>query len=308
LVSGRFGGQAFRIGASTAQFNTATASRIFNAAGNTTAMSFGFAFRTDLLHNSRCFEVMTLAGGVQCGLGMTSSGGVYFYSGAGGTTICSSAAGLFSTNTWIYIEVELTLAASGGTVTVYVNGASVCSGTGNTLAAGGSGGGKLQIYSFPDTGNSNNDFDDIYVTSGASRLGECKIETLRPASDNTVAWTPSTGPSNYALVNETLVNGDTSFVQTAATGTRDLYGISPLGSTPVNIFAITVVSFAEKTDATTRQLYNSVRSGATDSDGSAVNLAASYGRYDRIIETDPATSAAWTASGVNNLLVGPKAA
>lgn len=57
----------------------------------------------------------------------------------------------------------------------------------------------------------------------------------------------------FARINET---SDTEYVY--ATGARDLYTLGALAS-PAAVFAVNVVSFAEKTDTTTRQLYNDVR-------------------------------------------------
>lgn len=305
---GRFGGQSMALQNGAIGSQTAAAYRIFNPSGNTTTMSFGFAFMTTNLITGRCLEIANLSVGSQCGVGTTATGQVRFYSGAGGTVLATSAAGLLVTSTWAYIEVELTLNASTGSFAVYVNGVLACSGTGNTFAAGGAGGGLILGVRENVNLNVPNNFDDIYITDTATRLGESKIETLRATGDSSVQWTPNSGSNNFSRINETLVDGDTSYNQTATLGARDLYTNGGLSTTPANIWSVTVVGFEEKTDATTRAILHSVQSNGTDSDGTAFNQAANYGRYDRIIQNDPHTSAAWTASGVNNLLFGPKAA
>jgi len=305
---GRFGGQSLALQNGTIGPQTAAAYRIFNASGNSTSLSFGFAFMTNDLITSRVMEVANLSVGSQCGVGTTSTGQVRFYSGAGGTVLATSAAGLIVTGTWAYIEVELTLNSSTGSFSVYVNGALACSGTGNTLAAGGAGGGLILGVRENVHINVPHFFDDIYVTDTATRLGESRVETLRATGDSSVGWTPNSGSNNYSRINETLVDGDTSYVQTTTLGARDLYTNGGLSTTPADIWSVTIVGFEEKTDATTRAIYHSVQSNGTDSDGTAFNQAANYGRYDRIIQNDPHTSVSWTASGVNNLLFGPKAA
>jgi hypothetical protein len=310
-AGGRFGGQSMLMGIPTGggAFSAHSwAYRVFDPAGTTTNLSCGIAINiltvdgTDWL-----LQVNNSSNAALFSVGFSSVGQLIAYSGAFGSTLCSSAAGLLASNTWAYLEVEAVLSATVGSINLYLNGALVASATNvNTLAAAG-GGSALQLYGRLN-GTPNIWYDDVYVTDTATRLGERRIETLRPNSDNAQTWTRSAGSSNYGLVNETLVDGDTSYVETASTGVRDLYGLTSLSSMPSEIDAVTIVSFAEKTDATTRQLYNSVKSGPTTSDGSGANLAASYGRYDRILTTDPNTSAAWTPSGVNNLLIGPKAA
>ena len=309
MTTGRFGGQAWETSNTVPGGGTPfQAWRVFDPASAATSIAFGAAINCGSVGTSGglLVEIQNGSLGVLCSIGFTTAGAIYADSGSGGTRLCTSATGLLTAATWHYLEAELVLHASAGSVNIYLNGALIASASGvNTLSAGGAG---SVIKLWGTTANASLLYDDIYIVSGATRLGECKVETLRPTGDSAVTWTPSSGTANYSCVNETLVDGNTSFVQTATTGQGDLYAIGALSSTPQNIYAVNVVSFAEKTDATTRQLYNSVKSGTTVSDGAAANLAASYGRYDRILNTDPATSAAWTPSGVNNLLIGPKAA
>lgn len=307
VTTGRFAGQAFNI-FQTAGGTNCWGRRLFDPAASTTALAFGVAVWTNsIAHNDLLVQIDNGSGNPLCSFGFTTAGSVYAASGSGGATLCNSAGGLFAAATWAYLEAEVVLSASVGSVNLYLNGNLVASATGvNTLASGGLGAFLRCWGRFDNALNSL--FDDIYVVSGATRLGERWIETLRAANDSSANWTPDSGANNFSRVNETIVNGDSSYLQTAATNLRDLYGGVSLSTVPAGIDAVTVVIFAEKTSATTRQIYSSVRSGTTDSDGSAFNLAASYGRFDRILNVDPATSATWTASGVNNLLFGPKAA
>jgi len=312
VTGGRFGGQCMQMngtsgGAGTIQTpgsQDIKAAAIFDGSGTTTAMAIGFAFQ---LGSNRLDAVMDMqtAGGTQLfSWGVSATGQIIICTAAGGT-VFTSAAGLVSAGTWYYAEIEATMNTSTGTINFYLGGTSLCTLTGlNT----GSGAGLVQMRVFGG-GSVPRYVDDLYVVTGAStRLGESRIETLRPNADSAVTWTPNSGTNNYSRVNETQVDGDTSYVQTSTLGNLDLYGSGGLSSTPANIWAANVVAFAEKTDATARNLYNSVKSGATSSDGTAKPLLASYSRYDRILMTDPNTSAAWSASGVNNLLFGPKAA
>jgi hypothetical protein len=312
MQGGRFGGQALRIqgGGGFAAAPT-SANRLFNGLGNTTSFSAGIAINAlNGINSGRLFEFANTGFGVQCGVGINSNGSIYCYQGAGGTTFATTAAGVLTTSTWVYIEVEVVISASVGSMNVYMNGASMLSVSSvNTFVSGGSGVGYVQLWA---PINSNTSFflyyDDIYVTDTATRLGESRVETLRPSSDSVITWTPDTGANNYGRVSDSVVDGDSSYVQTSTVGNRDLYGITALSSTPATIFAVNTVMFAEKTDSTTRTLQATVKSGGTDSLATAVNLSASYQRYDYILMTDPHTSAAWTSSGVNNLLIGPKLA
>lgn len=317
MTTGRFSGQAFRLTNATSTGGTISSlvKGVVAPSGTPTSGSCGFAIRTSNFPSSmgRILEFCNAGGTEQCGVGINSVGTVFVYQGAGGSTYGSSSIGLIVANTWYYIEVEFTISGSTGSMNVYLNGSSILSvSSQNTLGAGSGGVNIVQLCShFPTvvSGGANQlDFDDMYFTSTSTRLGERRVETLRPASDSSVQWTPSSGGNNFSRVNEATVDGDTSYVSTSTVGFRDLYGVTPLSTTPTVIDAVNVVSFSEKTDATTRAIYHSVQSSGTDSDGTQINLAASYTRLDRLILTDPNTSTAWTASGVNNLLIGPKVA
>lgn len=314
LVAGRFGGQALRV-ASTVN-NVKMWCRPLPSA--VSALAGGFAFRASSLPTG---NGCTIAGWITSALTIwqnilqLNNDGSLTASRAGPSTasapLGSSVAAVIVANTWHYIEYELVISDTVGVFKVWVDNVLVINltnvdtrnGTPTTVEHVAYGNSVNNV-----SGSGNNDFDDHYATDG-SRLGERRIETLRPAADTaTKAFTPNSGTANFSRVNETLVDGDTSYVQGSTVGNRDLYTLGALSSTPSTIDAVNVVSFAEKTDATARTLYNSVQSAGTDSDGSAMALAASYTRLDRIIELDPNGGGAWTASRVNGLLVGPKIA
>jgi hypothetical protein len=312
--TGRFSGQCLNfVGTNSPAFPTATANVVFSNSAPT-SISVGFAAKISTFTGaavSRALEILNVGGSAQCGVGFTTTGAISVYRGALSATLGTGAIGAILPNNWYYIGLEIVLHPSAGSINVYLNGVSYLTVTGvNTLGAGSGGANILSLVN--NSGNSSTiitiSYDDIYITDSATWLGERRIETLRPSSDSAVTWTPNSGANNFSRVNETTVDGDTSYVSTSTVGNADLYGIGALSSTPTTIDAISVVCFAEKTDATTRTLYNSVKSGSTTSDGSAYALSATYTRNDRIITQDPATSAAWTASGVNNLLIGPKLA
>lgn len=312
-AAGRFGGQSLQLVGTAGGPGTIgtpgpqdpTARAVFDGSGTATALAVGFAFMLTSSRQDALLDIQTTGGAQQFALGVSATGQLILCNAAG-ATVFTGAAGLVTTGTWYYVEIEATLNASTGTLHLYLGGTDV-SGALTGLNTGG-GAGLIQFRLFGG-GNVTQYRDDVYVFAGAAtRRGESRIETLRPASDNTAAWTPNSGSNNFSRVNEAVVDGDTSYVQTATIGARDLYTIGGLSSTPANIWAVNVVSFAEKTDATARSVYNSIKSGLTSDDGTANPLLSSYSRFDAIRNTDPNTSAAWTASGVNNLLIGPKAA
>lgn len=310
MTTGRFSGQAMRVTQAGASGNPRV-----TFASNYTSIGCGFAYKTDTLPTGNTvINMLALLNGTTFtfGLRCTSTGAIEASratSGTGFTALGTSTPSVIVANTWHYIECGVTISDTVGTVTVKVDGATVLSLTGQDTNNAVTNVNTLQLGYTSNSGQANINYDDLYVVDSATTLGERRIETTVPSADTaTKNWTPNSGTANFSRVNETLVDGDTSYVQASTVGTRDLYSMGALSSTPSVIDAVQVVSFAEKTDATTRTIYNSVQSAGTDSDGSAFSLSASYNRFDRLMETDPNGGGAWTASRVNGLLIGPKVA
>lgn len=112
--------------------------------------------------------------------------------------------------------------------------------------------------------------------------------------------------SSVALVNEAQQDGAATYVYSANPGDGDLYGIAALAVTPTNTVAVTTRGFVSKSDAGARSGAVQIKSGASTVDTGSVALGTSFGWMYRTDVTDPATGAAWTATGVNSATIGPK--
>lgn len=314
MVAGRFGGQAVQFGSDSSPMTAAT---VVDPTGLSTSVAVGIDVEVPFLFQgatSRGLEICTSGGAVQCGIGITATGQLFTYQGAGGTTLGQSAAGLLVSGTYVRIEAEVVLASgTGGSINVYLNGALVSGATVsgvNTLGAGSGACGVFQmcVHYYNPSGSSAIRFDNfLFNNASASRMGLLRGETLRPASNSSVQWTPSSG-ANYSCVNGTVVNGTTN-VQASTVSDIDKYTIAPLAESPSVIAAVNVVVFASKTDAGTRSINASMTSGSTEADGATFALSTNGQRYDNMQVNDPATSAPWAnAAAVDALLVGPKLA
>jgi hypothetical protein len=127
--------------------------------------------------------------------------------------------------------------------------------------------------------------------------------STNPSFPMTVNITPTSG-ANSPFVADIQQDGATSYVSSSTVGQADLYGIAPISATPSSVVAVVTRGLAQKTDAGTRNIGLNLRSGATTSSGASTALNTSFGWISRTDLTDPATSAAWTATGVNNLQIG----
>lgn len=238
-------------------------------------------------------------------LQVSSTGEIRVFRGTtAGTQLGSTvSAGTIPEGVWKYIELKVTLNDSTGTVEVRVDG--------NTT--------PVLNLSSQDTKNAGTKtvfdtiqlsfgvaapaFDDIYVTNGAGSvntgfLGDIKIETLfANGAGTTTGLTPSTG-SNFQTVDETPPN-TTDYSGSATNDLYDTYAFGNLATSAGTIFAVNIYAYAAKSDAGAKGGAIMIRSGGTDYEKTDNALATGFQYYNDIVETDPATSTAWTISNVN---------
>lgn len=308
LVSGRFGGQAVRILSSNSSNGWLRKSLSTSLTQGT--IGFAIKFTTLPTDTSNLHHAFTDINDDGIGLQYLSNGAIRLISTNNAYTslgiYATTAIDIIKLNVWHYIELEFTIANSGGVLNLYVDGQLVSSGTYDTLITTSS----INVMHFGPylaaAGIGVFLLDDIYIANTSTRLGEQKIETLRPSADTAQKqWTPSTGTDNYALVDETLMN-NTDFISTNVVNNLDLYDFDNLSSTPTSISAVAVSALAQKDNVGTRAIAITTKSGSTTSDGANNYLGIGYTLNTRLLETDPNTAGAWTAAGVNALQAGIK--
>jgi hypothetical protein len=123
-------------------------------------------------------------------------------------------------------------------------------------------------------------------------------------------WGNLTGISgaNYNEVNQQPPPGQYSYVFDATVNHEDLYGFPALSTTPAFVYVTAVKSYVQKSDAGAKTVSMRMKSGSTDSGGSATGQApaTTYGWLASYFSTDPNTSAAWTPSALNSATSGFK--
>lgn len=308
LATGRFGGQAVQMNSGT-KFIRRTVNPVAINSG-----TIAFAFQADNLNaatNIICIIEQAL-GSAQMHIGITNTGAIGAYRStvaagtSGGTLLGSlSAAGVIKPETWHFIEVTFTINDTTGSVTIKVDGVSVytVSSVDTKFSATAGWANFLLAVTAATTIVT---FDDVYWTDGAS-LGERRVQNLKPTGDVSGAtdFTPLGGGTHYSEVDEVTADGDTSYVQGSVVGNVDRYTFEDLPLT-ATVDAVQINAFAMKTDAASRSIALQVKSSSTTSDGSDNALAASYGKFERLLTVDPNGSAAWTPAAVNALEAGVK--
>ena len=218
---------------------------------------------------------------------------------------------------WTRIEVGIKVHATAGEIHVRVAGSAtdILTVTGaNTLGDTNSG---MSGIAFAAVGSPSNTlissntgatWDDMYCCDSAGTvnnnfLGEGLVTTCFATADNTVQFARLSGGSNFAMVDETAMDSDTTYNASATAGQSDLFAHGGVATT-FNIRAAQITNASRKDAAGTCSLANIISSNGIDETGATNPLATSYYYFSDIAELDPSTGAPWTVSGFNSTLIG----
>jgi hypothetical protein len=238
--------------------------------------------------------------------------------GVAGTVLGTSAVGLIPANAWNYYETKVVFNGSSpatGSVQVRLNGVAspvlnlsgvVTVATANAYANG------IYIGSYYNReydGGTTAYFDDLYIDydTDAAFRGDCAVLTSFPNGPGYYSeFTPSAG-LNYQCVDETDPN-ETDYVSEGTPGKRDTYAHASLSvSSDATIHVVAVSPCAAKAMPGVAEVAPMIRSGSTDSVGAThTPVAGSFLYQTEMWEADPATAAAWTVGGFNNMQFGQK--
>lgn len=151
-------------------------------------------------------------------------------------------------------------------------------------------------------------YQDLYIcdASGSTNnswLGDIRVQAIRPSgAGNYSQFTPLSG-SNYENVDDTDIDGDTSYVSGTTVGVRDTYTMEDISSSR-QIFAVASNIVAQKATAGASFLKPTLRISSTDYEKPALGFGVGYTSQQTIWETSPATASEFTASEVNALESG----
>lgn len=273
----------------------------------TMVVGFGYYFTASFTN-----VIISLYDGVQRGMNvrMVSGGELAVYRDA---TLLATTSGLgLLLNTWYWIEFKVVCNDTTGSYELRVGEVNKLSASGVDTKAGTNAYHTTFQMVGAQTGICR--FDDIYILDGSGSinndfLGNQKVVGLFPNGDvgGYTDFTLSTGTDHYAVVDENPINDNTDYAESATTGHKDLYDYPVLTGTGSVISGVQINTMVRETDANTFSLKTLIKSGATEDEGSAEVIGStSYKNLKRISETDPATAAAWTVSGINAAQFGIK--
>ena len=297
IVAGRTGGYAVK---------SVNGSYYFQTPALTTngTMIVSFGYRTDYAIQS--YNICFLFDGDTQGMGLALTAGGDIQVCRGGAVLATTTGLACVTNTWYFIEFKV-VCGSAGSYELRVNGNTVLSATGvNTQAGSHAYHDRVRFMGGPYC---NPCTDDFYVCDGAGSvnndfLGNNKIVGVLPdANGDASQWTGSGSGDHYTEVNENPPDDDTTYVEDATSGDKELWGYAALSNLGV-IRGIQISTEARVTDVQPLTLKTVAKSAGTESaDAGQVVSTTPYGTYLRLMETDHSGNP-WTMASVNGTQFG----
>lgn len=222
-----------------------------------------------------------------------------------------------STGTWYYIElaIKITTSTAAGDLKAYIGGVQEfsCSSTVNTDPAASGHADRFSLGTSWANNASAINWDDLYAcdaqgTVNNGVLGDMRVETLLPsAAGNYQGFTKTGTPTtHWQCVNESPNDGDTTYVASSTPGTYETYQFTDMATTPLTVAGVQLTAIARKDDAGSRAVSAVFRASSTDYLQTPQAVLDSYAFNTTLLEQNPATSAAWTASDVNGVEAGVK--
>lgn len=308
IVAGRYGGRQMEY------YNTVTAKTDYlDLVSASQTVRGGFSLYVENLYNfgvltsgQPLFDVRDASNTVHCDFTLDASG-MFRCRRAASTSIASSDKTIQKVMgaRYHHIEFEIYIHDTAGTVKMWIDGVQVMNGSSLDTANSAT----LSVGRFAWRATTALDtyhyIDDVWITDGTS-YGDCRFEQLLPTGDDTVALTPSTGSTNYGVVDEAVVN-TSDYVSGTTAGDKDTYTLADLPSTLDEVMTAMVVAYANNiTPAGTSRAF--LVSGATTDNTPAITNTTTFSRIQEIHDVDPDTAAAWTVSGINACKVGVEVA
>jgi hypothetical protein len=275
----------------------------------------GFGFNSETLSSVKAMRLEN-ASGIQLSLCLNGTTGRYeLRLGNAGTLLDQSSAGIvYSTDTWVHIQMKALLDTSSGSCVVKLNDVEIINYTGQTATANGD---VTQVSGSVFANGSKISYDDLWVcdtvdataTQGRAFddfLGDLKVVTLVPdgAGDST-DWTPSTG-SNYATLDENPPT-TSDYVSDSAdnTGDLDLYTATDLPGPTATVLAYQSKLYARKNDSGTALVDQMIKENGVTTSLSSHALSTTVSSYTSDLLTQrPSDGALFTVTDINDIQIG----
>lgn len=239
----------------------------------------------------------------------SGAGFIFRVKDSGGTNYDNAT--ILNLNQWYRIEMTIGNGVGTGTIILLVDGVqwvnTVTANTTNVFMD------FFKLGKVADTNGQSVDFfyDDVSIDD-AALPGPGSIVMLYPnAAGTDQTWTVNGAATHFGCVDDwNRQNGDddeTTYLSVSLSGTQaeensclDFTG----NFSAQSIVCLLAVLVQRNSSGSVNVGTPRLRSASTNSDGTAYNPGAAYTTRYRLFTTDPATSAAWTASGLDSVQIG----
>lgn len=211
-------------------------------------------------------------------------------------------------NTWVFLEMRVVISDTVGEVELKVNGVSAFNVTGiDTKNAGAAGVDEVRLNGDSLVAQ----WDDTYVNDSSGSAphntfyGDISVKAVRPAANDTVAFTPLTS-TNVSNIDDTTVDDDATYNYGGTVGDKDLFTVSGYTQViPTDVVLGVALRVHARRESASRTLRPVLKNSSTTVNGTATSLGTVYTELTQYAYVDPATSAAFAdAAAVNSLRIG----
>lgn len=300
--------------------DSVTAANLFTAQfANSQTIFVNYNCQTTQAHvnggTSGCngFTLRDGTGNIQCGLFLENGGTFVLTSGTinvGG--LARSPVLMPLASQWAHVQAKIFIHNTAGSIELRINGSPTASWTASGLnTRNGSANFYANVIHWTSTSASSDFLDDFYAFNDQGAApnnfqGDVHAVKQFPTTDVAITWARNTGPNNCLAVDDPTEDGDATYVATLTVNATDTYGVAPLSPTPTTIVGIQTKYMARMDDAGPHQMNAQLTSGGTTVNLPTLNVVSTYQYVTAAYPQDPNTSAAWTPTNLNNVLLGIK--
>jgi hypothetical protein len=275
----------------------------------------GFAYKQDQISATWASWRLQDGSTVQIELELNKNGEFKVYRGANEVSLLGITNGVnMRGGIWTYIEVQVVVHNTAGSVVVRCNGTQVLSLTNVNTRSSANNTADRVTWVGNINANNHSYLDDIYVcddqgSNNITFLGPQKVTLILPTGDNgTNQWSATgTGTTHADRVKENPHDSSTTYVSDSTSGHVEEWDYANTGSEVTSIKGVQVNTVFETDDANAFSVKTHAKSGGTSSDDAGT--AGTNGTYKTapfLLENDPNTAALWTKTNLDAALFGVK--
>jgi hypothetical protein len=224
-------------------------------------------------------------------------GNVLVYKGA--STLVASAPFPVNVNSesWYFVEAFVNVNSSTGAIYLKIGNEVVINETGLNLGSDG-----VSLIDFAPTNGV--ELGPWYFGSASSQSDMCGpiAGDYLPANADTADddFTPSAGSDSYAMVDEVQADDDSTYLASGTSGDVTVLDVAAIDSNLEDyVLAVKGVAKLKTSALSTKTIKVGVKSSSSIGQTDGVSPQLAYKDVVKLLTEDPATSSAWTASGVN---------